>query len=117
MTAQNQRLVYWPMLKSGDTDMMASQIDTYLRMLPNAEARTRYYWHHDGASFTEQMENFGLPNPAEYGKHPMGSELGVERNAWLEYLWDTSLEFCLMALQMITLVWILPNINRSSASV
>ena len=100
MTAQNQRLVYWPMLKSGDTDMMASQIDTYLRMLPNAEARTRYYWHHDGASFTEQMENFGLPNPAEYGKHPMGSDLGVEHNAWLEYLWDTSLEFCFMALQM-----------------
>lgn len=100
MTAQNQRLVYWPMLKSGDTDMMASQLDTYLRMLPNAVARTRYYWQHDGASFTEQMENFGLPNPAEYGKHPAGSDLGMERNQWLEYLWDTSLEFCLMALQM-----------------
>lgn len=42
----------------------------------------------------------GLPNPAEYGKHPMGGDLGVEHNAWLEYLWDTSLEFCFMALQM-----------------
>lgn len=40
MTAQNQRLVYWPMLKSGDTDMMASQFDTYLRLLPTAVART-----------------------------------------------------------------------------
>ena len=28
MTAQNQRLVYWPMLKSGDTDMMTAQFDT-----------------------------------------------------------------------------------------
>lgn len=27
MTAQNQRLVYWPMLKSGDFDMMPSQFD------------------------------------------------------------------------------------------
>ncbi len=98
MTAQNQRLVYWPMLKSGDTDMMRSQFDTYLRMLPNAVARTHYYWGHDGASFTEQIENFGLPNPAEYGKHKEGMDFGTERNAWLEYLWDTSLEFCQMIL-------------------
>ena len=99
MTAQNQRLVYWPMLKSGDTYMMESQFDTYLRLLPNAIARTKYYWGHDGASFTEQIENYGLPNPAEYGKHPEGSDYGVERNAWLEYEWDTVLEFCMMILQ------------------
>lgn len=98
MTAQNQRLVYWPMLKSGDTDLMAAQFDTYLRLLPTAVARTRHYWGHDGASFTEQLENFGLPNPAEYGKHPVGSDYGVERNAWLEYEWDTVLEFCQMIL-------------------
>ena len=99
MTAQNQRLVYWPMLKSGDTDMMVAQFDTYLRLLPTATARTRYYWGHEGALFTEQLENFGLPNPAEYGKHPEGSDLGVERNAWLEYEWDTALEFCMMMMQ------------------
>ena len=96
MTAQNQRLVYWPLLKSGDYDMMESQIGTYYRMLPNAIARTRHYWGHGGASFTEQIENFGLPNPAEYGKHPEGSDPGVERNAWLEYEWDTALEFAMM---------------------
>lgn len=99
MTAQNQRLVYWPMLKSGDTDLMASQLDTYLRMLPTAVARTRHYWGHDGASFGEQIENFGLPNPAEYGKHAEGMDYGLERNAWLEYEWDTVLEFCMMALE------------------
>ena len=99
MTAQNQRLVYWPMLKSGDIDMMKAQFDTYLRLLPTATERTKYYWGHDGASFTEQLENFGLPNPAEYGKHPEGSDYGVERNAWLEYEWDTALEFCMMILQ------------------
>lgn len=80
-------------------DMMKSQFDTYLRMLPTAVARTKYYWKHDGASFTEQIENFGLPNPAEYGKHKQGEDPGVERNAWLEYQWDTALEFCSMILQ------------------
>ena len=99
MTAQNQRLVYWPMLKSGDTDMMAAQFDTYLRLLPTAESRTKHYWGHRGASYCEQIENFGLPNPAEYGKHKPGDDPGMERNAWLEYQWDTSLEFCSMILQ------------------
>lgn len=99
MTAQNQRLVYWPMLKSGDWDMMAAQFDTYLRMLPNAVKRTRFYWGHEGASFSEQIENCGLPNPAEYGKHKPGDDPGTDRNAWLEYQWDTALEFCSMILQ------------------
>ena len=98
MTAQNQRLVYWPLLKSGDYDVLQPQLNTYLRMLPNAMARTRHYWGHGGASFTEQIENFGLPNPAEYGKHKEGDDLGVERNAWLEYEWDTALEFAMMSL-------------------
>lgn len=98
-TAQNQRLVYWPMLKSGDFDMMKPQFEFYRRILGNAEARTRHYWGHNGASFTEQIENFGLPNYAEYSsKRPAGYDPGMEYNKWLEYLWDTSLEFCLMIL-------------------
>ena len=99
MTAQNQRLVYWPMVKSGDYDLLKVQLDTYLHLLPTAVARTRHYWGHGGASFTEQMENFGLPNPAEYGKQREGGDPGVENNAWLEYEWDTALEFGMMALQ------------------
>lgn len=98
MTAQNQRLVYWPMLKSGDTDMMRSQFDTYLRMLPGAMARTKHYWNHGGACFEEQIESFGLPNPAEYGKHKPGQDPGWMKNKWLEYQYDTALEFCQMIL-------------------
>jgi hypothetical protein len=99
-TAQNQRLVYWPMLKSGDWDMMPPQFDFYRRLLPNAELRTKTYWGHAGASFTEQVENFGLPNYAEYGlNRPVGFDPGVEHNAWLEYHWDSALEFCFMILE------------------
>ena len=99
MTAQNQRLVYWPMLKSGDTDLMKAQLDTYLRMLPTAKLWAQHFWGHGGACFPEQIENSGLPNPAEYGKPKPGQDRGVGRNAWLEYEWDTALEFCMMALQ------------------
>ncbi|WP_129717648.1 DUF5703 domain-containing protein [Pedobacter sp. SYP-B3415] len=98
-TAQNQRLVYWPLLKSGDTDLMQAQFEFYRRLLPAAELRSQVYWGHAGASFTEQLENFGLPNPAEYGwKRPPGYDKGMEHNAWLEYQWDTALEFCKMIL-------------------
>ena len=100
MTAQNQRLVYWPMLKSGDFDMMPSQFNFYNRILKNAELRSQVYWQHDGACFCEQIENFGLPNPAEYGfKRPEWFDKGLEYNAWLEYEWDTILEFCQMILE------------------
>lgn len=100
MTAQNQRLVYFPMLKSGDFDMMKPQFDFYLHSLRNAELRSEVYWRHKGASFTEQIENFGLPNSAEYNwKRPAGFDKGVEYNSWLEYTWDTVFEFCLMMLE------------------
>jgi len=100
MTAQNQRLVYFPMLKSGDFDMMKSQLDYYLSLQKNAELRSQVYWKHGGAAFTEQLENFGLPNPAEYEwKRPSDYDPGMEYNAWLEYEWDTVFEFCQMMLQ------------------
>ena len=107
-TAQNQRLLCWPMLKSGDFDMMKPQFDFYLRLLGNAQLRSQEYWGIKEASFTEQLENFGLPTGPEYGwpPNPCGGwlrnssfEKGVEDNAWLAYLWDTSLEFCQMILE------------------
>jgi hypothetical protein len=100
-TAQNQRLVYFPMLRSGDFDMMKPQLDFYLQMQRNAELRSEVYWGHRGACFTEQVENFGLPNPSEYGwKRPADFDRGMEYNAWLEYQWDTALEFCFMMLEL-----------------
>ena len=99
-TAQNQRLVYFPMLKSGDFDMMKAQFEFYRRILRNAELRSEIYWGHKGACFTEQMENFGLPNMAEYGWTGLPlPTAGVEYNSWLEYEWDTALEFCFMILE------------------
>jgi hypothetical protein len=102
-TAQNQRLVYFPMIKNGDFDLLQPQLNFYMRILKNAELRTKVYWNHGGACFTEQMENYGLPNFAEYSaKRPADFDKGVEYNAWLEYMWDTVLEFCIMMLQQET---------------
>ncbi|MEG1586977.1 MAG: DUF5703 domain-containing protein [Bacteroidales bacterium] len=94
MTAQNQRLVYWPMLKNGDIELMKPQFEFYQRSLRTAEIRSEFYWNHKGACFTEQIENFGLPNIAEYGYgKPNRYDKGMEYNKWLEYQWETILEF------------------------
>ena len=98
-TAQNQRLVYWPMLKGGDFDMMDAQFEFYRRAKSNAEIRSEVYWGIKGASFTEQIENFGLPVASEYNwKRKPTAEKGIEDNAWLNYQWDTAFEFCQMIL-------------------
>ena len=107
-TAQNQRLVYWPMLKSGDFDMMPSQFDFYNRLLPTAELRTKEYWGHGGCSFCEQLENTGLSIWWNYGfdetedkdhlrsKHFDRAEL---RGPWTRYEYSSQLEFSYMILK------------------
>lgn len=100
-TSQNQRLVYFPLFKSGDFDLLPSQLNFYLRALRNAEIRTEFYWGHKGASFTEQLEQYGLPLATSYGwKRPENFPKGLEYNYWLEYQWDTQLEFALMMLDL-----------------
>ncbi len=81
--AQNQRLVYFPMIKSGDWDLLQPQLNFYLRLQKNAELRTKLYWNHGGACFTEQMENFGVPNLAEYSSSVVCNSLMNIINTWL----------------------------------
>ncbi|MHC4212977.1 MAG: DUF5703 domain-containing protein, partial [Planctomycetota bacterium] len=94
-TAQNQRLVYWPMIKNGDFDMMASEL-------------TKVYWGHEGCSFTEQIEQFGLPIGSHYGwanspiprrNRPSDFEVGVQVNMSVKYEFVHQLDFAYMILE------------------
>lgn len=107
-TGQNQRLVYWNMLKSGDFDMMHAQFRYYSNMVKNAELRSRHYWGHDGCSFTEQLENMGLPIGWAWGYAETDDihhlRTGVTdphdlRSPWLTYYYATQLEFSYMILK------------------
>jgi hypothetical protein len=106
-TAQNQRLIYWPMLKSGDFDMMKPQFEFYRRALGNATLRVKEYWGHDGCCFAEQLANYGLPIPAAYGwadpnsgRHrPPSFERGVQVNGAVGYHYEAQLEFSFMILK------------------
>ena len=86
-TAQNQRMMYWPMLKNGDFDMMPSGFSFYLNGLPNAMARVRHYWKHDGCCFEEQSAITTLPGACQYGfvegggrSRPEDYEIGIQIN-------------------------------------
>lgn len=124
-TAQNQRLVHWPMLKSGDGDMVTPQLDFYRRALPCAMARVKVYYGHGGALFAEQLENFGLPISAGWGwsepgaknrqrgkEVPFGDpivdgtrgpnsivEKGEQANAFVSYHYESQLEMSYLALE------------------
>ncbi len=124
-TAQNQRLIYWPMLKSGDFDMMKPQFDFYLNILENVELRTKHYWGHNGACFTEHPQFYGIPLGSNYhykwGDEGLGTreekynerylkrangdsikvvDIGYLNNQWVSDHYDTVLEFCLMILDI-----------------
>ena len=124
-TAQNQRLLHWPMLKAGDADLLVPQLEFYRRALPSAMARVRTYWGHDGCLFTEHSETFGLPIAAGWGwsepgatgrqrgqEIPFGDpradaaqgynavvERGVQANPAVSYHWESQLEFAYLMLE------------------
>lgn len=112
ITGQNQRLVHWPMLRSGDLDLVRPQLEFYRRALGNAELRTRELWGHAGCSFTEQLEESGLPISYEWGwdsprDHEPGDHYRREpffdptelARPWVRYHYSTQLEMSYLALQ------------------
>ena len=104
-TGQNQRLLYWPMLKTGDFEGMTSQFDFYQRALSTAKARVQKYWGHDGCAFTEQMENFGLPIACAWGfesggrTRTSGTPMGEQYNGAVKHQYEIQLEMSFMILE------------------
>ncbi|GGW41929.1 DUF5703 domain-containing protein [Arenibacter certesii] len=66
-TLQNQRWIYWPMLKWGDTEHMKNQFNHFKRVLDVAKLRVRHFYGHEGALYPESSTIYGLPFPLAYG--------------------------------------------------
>lgn len=58
--AQNQRLVYWPMLKTGDFDLMTPAVNMYMGLLPIEKIRAKHYWGIEGTAYPESLTPYGL---------------------------------------------------------
>ncbi|MFK7962069.1 MAG: DUF5703 domain-containing protein [Phycisphaerales bacterium] len=121
-TAQNQRLLYWPMLRSGDFDAILPQFELYRAALPGATARVRTHFGHDGAVFSEYANKPGLALGAGWGwasgSRQRGPEVelgdpradgarsyrepvepGVMANPAISYHWCSQLEHAFMMLE------------------
>jgi len=56
---QNTRPMYWPMLQSGDFEMMQPLFGMFKNMLPDNEKEVRDFYHHEGAYFAETKPFWG----------------------------------------------------------
>ncbi len=122
-TAQNQRLLYWPMLKAGDDDAILAQFELYRKGLPGATARVKTHFGHKGAVFSEYMSAPGIVFGAGWGwegnghrargeEIPFGdpratgargyhdmAEVGVMANQSCAYHWESQVEHAYMILE------------------
>jgi len=122
-TAQNQRLLYWPMLKSGDFDAILPQFELYRKGLPGATARVKTHFSHEGAVYSEYTGVPGLALGAGWGwkdgtyrirgdEVPFGDpgitglggyekpvEKGIMANPSISYHWESQIEHAYMILE------------------
>jgi len=110
LTAQNQRLAYWPMLKNGDFDGILPQFDWYKNTLPTTRGRVKYYWGHEGCMCVEQPTITGMLGMAEFGfddeklkgtfrYRPPDYEKGCSNNPSIGRLFGSQLENSWMMLR------------------
>lgn len=92
-TAQNQRLVHWPMLKSGDADLLQVGLDFYKSRHDLAIAWAKHFWGIRGAVFPEDIDLFGLP------VYTTKDGSGHTSPECLRYHYVSGMEFALMMLQ------------------
>jgi hypothetical protein len=86
---QNNRLLYWPLIASGDEDLLKPWFDLYLNSLPLVKDRTQIYFHHDGAAYIETMYFWGLPNLNDFGWDNSSTEL---QSSWMRFHTQGALE-------------------------
>lgn len=99
-TTQNQRLVYWPMLKNGDFEAMKPHFDFYKNITNAGKARVRKFYGHDGACFNEQLSHFGTSCGSDYNWQRRDiKDDAVDDSPWIRYLHSNALEVALMMLE------------------
>ncbi|MCX6972336.1 MAG: DUF5703 domain-containing protein [Verrucomicrobia bacterium] len=92
---QNTRLIYWPMLYSGDYDQMVPLFTMYRNMLPLLKARAHHYFGHDGVHFSETTQIWGLNRDADFGSDNPDF---YPTSGYMKYNWDCGLELSTMLL-------------------
>jgi alpha-L-fucosidase 2 len=92
-TYQNQRLLYWPLLASGDFDLMKPFFDYYANLLEMRKAITRAWFGHGGAYYRENIEPTGAERDCGNDGRPPKTKPGEKYEGWYhDYYFTCGLE-------------------------
>lgn len=83
---QNTRLMYYPMLASGDFDLIQPFIDFYLQYLQVAKMTTRKFYGIDGARFAETVHFWGAWRGSDIGWDRSQLKPGISNNPYIKDL-------------------------------
>ncbi|MCF7837907.1 MAG: DUF5703 domain-containing protein [Candidatus Marinimicrobia bacterium] len=98
---QNTRLTYWPMIMSGDSDLMEPWFRMYLEALPFAMARAKVNFGFDNAAmFPETMTFWGSFLNSNYGYSRGDLPPGLSENTYIRRYWQGMLELIAVLLDL-----------------
>lgn len=104
-TFQNQRLLYWPLLASGDYDLMKPFFGYYSNLLEMRKGITKAWFGHGGAYYRENIEPTGAEQDCDNGGRPPKTKPGEKYEGWYhDYYFTSGLE---------TLAMMCDNVNYS----
>lgn len=95
---QNTRLAYWPMLASGDFDLMQPFFRLYRNSLPIARERTRIHYGHEGAHWHETIAFWGIIANDVYGWNREGKAASYVESPYMKFYFSGALELITMML-------------------
>ena len=96
-TFQNQRLLYWPLLASGDFELLTPFFNYYAKVLPVRQAITHAWFGHEGAYFRENIEPDGAERDCDHGGKPPRTRPGEKYDGWYhDYYFTSGLEITAM---------------------
>lgn len=89
---QNTRLIYHPMLMSGDLDLMEPFWKFYKRTQRFAESRSQLWYKTSGSWIPETMTVSGTYAGSDYGWNRKDKELGDVASKYVRWIWSQSPE-------------------------
>lgn len=94
---QNCRLYYWPLVVSGDFDLLKPWFDMYMDMMPLQMDVTQKYYGHGGAFFPETLNFFGMFIQDDWGWDNKDGKASQTR--WIRYHYSGALEMLALMLE------------------
>lgn len=102
-TFQNQRLLYWPLIASGDSDLIKPFFNYYFNLLPVRKAITKAWFGHEGAYYRENIEPTGAERDCGLSGKPPKTKPGENKGKgyYHSYYFTSGLETTAMMIEYV----------------